>query len=188
MFLEMLQQRRSIRKYLQQTIEPQIIAQLIEAALRAPSSRSLSPWEFVIVDQPLLLAQLAQSKQYGSSFLQNAPLGIIICADPECCDVWIEDASIAATYIQLMAESIGLGSCWIQIRERMGDPAKTAEEFVKETLGIPGRLKVEAIISIGFAAEKLPPHRKEELNYQKVFYNEYGCNYNDKIGGCIDVS
>jgi len=177
MFLEMLQQRRSIRKYKKQTIEPPIIAQLIEAALRAPSSRNLNPWEFVIVDRPAKLAQLAQSKQHGSSFLQNAPLGIIICADPDRSDVWIEDASIAATYIQLMAESIGLGSCWIQIRERMQDTTNTAEESVKKTLGISSRLKVEAIIAIGFADEKLPPHRKEELQYQKVFYNEYGRSF-----------
>jgi nitroreductase len=174
MSLSLIQKRRSIRKYLQKPIEPGKIDVLVEAALRSPSSRGLCPWEFIVVNQPEILEQLAGSKQYGSAFLKDAALGIIICADPERSDVWVEDSSIAATYIQLTAQSIGLGSCWIQIRERKHDDAKTAEEFVKDVLGIRGHLKVDAIIAIGYPDEDPPVHSKDELHYEKVFYNRYG--------------
>jgi nitroreductase len=174
MFLALIQKRRSIRKYLKKPIEPGQIDILVEAVLRAPSSRGLCPWEFIVVNQPEILEQLAKSKQHGSAFLKDAALGIIICADPERSDVWVEDSSIAATYIQLTAQSIGLGSCWIQIRERMHDDTKSAEESVRDILEIPGHLKVDSIIAIGYPDEDPPVHSKDELHYEKAFYNRYG--------------
>lgn len=174
MFLSLIQKRRSVRKYLKKAIEPERINSLIEAALRAPSSRSLNPWQFIVVDDPELLEKLAKSKQHGSAFLKDAPLGIVVCADPGRSDVWVEDASITSTYIQLTAESLGLGSCWIQIRERMHDHRKTAAEYVKEILGIAENINVESIISLGYPNEQLAPHPKDSLDYEKVFFNKYG--------------
>jgi nitroreductase len=174
MVLSLIQKRRSIRKYLKKSIEPDKIDILIEAALRAPSSRGLKPWSFIIVNQQDVMEKLAKSKQSGSAFLKDAPLAIVICADPEHSDVWVEDVSIAATYIQLAAESLKLGGCWIQIRERIHDETKTAEEFVRDILAIPGNLKVAMIIAIGYPGENLPVHSKEELPYDKVFNNRYG--------------
>jgi nitroreductase len=174
MFFAMIRKRRSIRKFQKQALGPEIIAQLVEAGLRAPSSRDLNPWEFIVIDEPVMLEKLSRCKPHGSSFLGNAPLGIVVCADPGRSDVWVEDTSIAITYIQLLAESIGLGSCWIQVRERTHDQSQTAEEYIKETLHMPGHLKVEAIIAIGYPAEKLRPHPKEELQFEKVSYNQYG--------------
>lgn len=174
MFLTVIQKRRSIRKYQKKPIEPEIISQLVEAGLRAPSSRDLNPWEFIVVDDPGLLEKLSVCKPHGASFLRNAPLGIVVCADPSRSDVWIEDTSVAITMIQLLGESVGLGSCWIQIRERMREKSKTAGEYVREILQIPDRLEVEAIIAIGYPAEELPPHPKEKLQYAKVSLNQYG--------------
>lgn len=171
--LELVQKRRSIRRYLGKPIETEQVQILIETALRAPSSRGLNPWEFILVDQRELLEKLSNAKEHGSSFLKNAPLGIVICANPDRCDVWIEDASIAGAYLQLAAESLGLGSCWIQIRQRQHSQVKTAEEYVREVLNIPDQLKVEAIIAIGHPAEMLPPHSRAELERKKIHVNRY---------------
>ena len=174
MFLSLVQKRRSIRQYLERPVEKEKIEGLIEAALRSPSSRGFNPWEFIVVTDRDLLAKLSTAKPHGASFLKNAPLGIVVCADPEKCDAWIEDASIASIFLHLAAESLELGSCWIQIRMRMHDQTKTAQEYVQELLNIPGNLNVEAMIAIGYPAESKPPHRKENLQYEKVHYNEYG--------------
>jgi len=174
MFLSLVEKRRSIRKYQEKPVEADKVAMLIEAALRSPSSRGFNPWEFVIVTDQGLLAQLSKAKPHGASFLKNAALGIVVCADPEKCDVWVEDASIASVFIHLAAESIGLGSCWIQIRKRMYSDNKTSQEYVCELLNIPEHLKVESIIAVGYPAEKKAPHRKEELQYHKVHVNLYG--------------
>jgi len=174
MFLSLVQKRRSIRRYLDKPVEPEKVDKLIEAVLRAPSSRGFNPWEFVVVTDGVLLEKLSKAKPHGASFLKNASLGIAVCADPEKCDVWIEDASIASIYIHLAAESMELGSCWIQIRKRMHDQTKTAEQYIRELLNIPENFKVESIIAIGYPAEMKSPHSKENLQYEKVHYNGYG--------------
>ncbi|MBS1259508.1 MAG: NADH dehydrogenase [Candidatus Scalindua arabica] len=177
MFSSLIQKRRSIRKFQKNPVENEKIEILIEAALRSPSSRGYNPWEFIVVTEPDLLERLSSAKIHGSQFLKNAPLGIVVCADEDKCDVWVEDCSIASTFIFLASESIGLRSCWIQIRERMHNETITSEEYVSEVLGIPSRLKVESIIAVGYPDEKKPPHKKEELQYEKVFLNQYGKPY-----------
>ena len=116
--IEMLRNRRSIRKYRGEAVAPGSVKLLVEALLRAPSSRNINPWEFIIVDDRQLLQQLAAAKQHGSAFLQDAALGIVVCADSTQSDAWIEDCAIAAILAQMTALSLGLGSCWIQIRNR----------------------------------------------------------------------
>jgi len=174
MFLSLIQKRRSIRKYLEKPVEAEKIDTLIEAAVRSPSSRGFNPWEFVVVTDKTLLEKLSKAKPHGASFLKNAPLGIVVCADPEKCDVWVEDASIASIFIHLAAESMGLGSCWIQIRKRIHDQTTTAQEYIRGLLNIPENLNVESIVAIGYPAEKKAPHRKEKLQYEKVHYGLYG--------------
>jgi nitroreductase len=180
MFLSLIQKRRSIRKYLEKPVETEKIDQLIEAALRSPSSRGFNPWEFIVVTDKSLLEKLSKAKPHGASFLKNASLGIIVCGNPEKCDVWVEDASIASIFIHLAAESEGLGSCWIQIRKRMYDQTKTSNAYIRDLLNIPGNLNVESIVAIGYSDEKKPPHRKEELQYKKVHYGLYG-NYDPRV-------
>jgi nitroreductase len=177
MFISLIQKRRSIRKFLDKPIEAEKIDVLLEAALRAPSSRGLNPWEFIVVADRNLLEKLALAKKHGSTFLKNAPLGIVVYADPQKCDVWIEDASIASIFIHLAAESLGLGSCWIQIRERMHDGQKSSQEYITDILNIPAKMRVESIIAIGYPDETLPPHEKEELLYEKVHRDIYGRPY-----------
>jgi len=177
MFIALIQKRRSIRRFLPRPVEAEKINALLEAVLRAPSSRGLNPWEFIVVTDPDLLKKLSGAKQHGSAFVEHAALGIVVCADPEKCDVWVEDASIAAIFIQLAAESLGLGSCWIQIRERMHNGTKSAQEYVFETLNIPATMRVECIIAIGYPDEQKPPHKAEELLYEKVHADIYGRPY-----------
>jgi len=177
MFMSLIQKRRSIRKFLDKPIEAEKIDLLFEAALRAPSSKGLNPWEFIVVINRDLLEKLSRAKQHGSAFLKNAPLGIVVCADPQKCDVWVEDASIATIFIHLAAESLGLGSCWIQIRERMHDAKKSSQEYIAELLNIPATMRVESIIAVGYPAETLPPHGKDELLYEKVHRDIYGRPY-----------
>ena len=177
MFMNLIANRRSIRRFTKEKVESQKIELLKEAALRAPSSRGVNPWEFVFLTDPNLLGKLSGAKPHGSSFLKDAQLGIVVCADPAKSDVWVEDASIAAIFIQLAATSLELGSCWIQIRDRMHDGSQTAGAFIADVLNIPSTLKVEAMIAIGYPAESKSPHPKEELQNEKIHLNRYGKPY-----------
>jgi len=174
MFIDLIRNRRSIRKFTNEVIEADKVELLKETALRPPSSMGHNPWEYVFVTDAQLLAKLSKAKPHGSSFLADARLGIVVCADPDKSAVWIEDASIATIFIQLVAESLGLGNCWIQIRERMHDDTKSADSYIAELLNIPSNLKVESMVGIGYPAEQKAPHTREELQDEKVFLNKYG--------------
>lgn len=177
MFLSLIRRRRSIRRYTQEPVSAEKLKLLVEAALRAPSSMGNTPWEFVIVTDPDVLEKLSKAKPHGATFLKKAALGIIVCADPKKSSVWIEDASIAAIYVHLAAESLGLGSCWIQIRDRMHTEEISAGAYISKILDIPGNLQVEAMVAIGHPAEKIAPHPEETLQYQKAFFGAYGRPY-----------
>lgn len=173
MFFEQIRNRRSIRKFKDTPVEKEKVEQLIEAALRSPSSRSFNPWRFIVVDSPDLLKQLAQAKPHGSAFLKDAPLGIVVCADACASDVWVEDTAIASIFIHLAAQALKLGSCWIQIRKRDHTQSKSADALVKEILNIPRNIMIESIIAIGYPDEVKHGHGKETLAYDKVFFNGY---------------
>ena len=177
MFFPLIEKRRSIRKYKTDPVEADKIEKLVEAALRSPSSRSLNPWEFIVVTDPQVLEKLSRSKPHGASFLKGAPLGIVVCADPARCDVWIEDSSIASIFIHLAATALDLGSCWIQIRERMHDETQSAESYIKGLLGIPQHLTVESMVAVGYPDEDKPPHDVSGLPYSKVHSEQYGIGY-----------
>lgn len=169
-FFQVIEKRRSIRRYKNQLVEAQLIEKIVEAALRAPSSRNLQPCEFLVVTDQRLLSEMAKAKDYGASFLAEAPLALVVCGDPEKSDMWIEDASIASAFVFLAAEALGLGSCWIQIRERKHKTGKPAEEILRDILHIPSHLKVLSIIAIGYPAEEKTGHIKEELQFEKVHH------------------
>ena len=174
MFHSLIRTRRSIRRYENKPIEAEKIDLLLEATLRPPSSNNRKPWEFVVVTDKELLEQLSSAKPHGAGFLKDAALGIVVCADPGKCDVWVEDASIAGAFIHLAAAALGLGSCWIQIRKREHADGRMARDCVAELLELPDNLEVEAIIAVGYPAEEKAPHPQEELPFEKISYNRYG--------------
>jgi nitroreductase len=171
--IEIVRTRRSIRSFTREPVAKEQVDLLVEALLRAPTSRNLKPWSFVVVDDRGLLEKLSGAKEHGSAFLKGAPLGIVVCADPARSDVWVEDCSIAAIMVQLVAQSLGLGSCWIQIRERRHDAFGTAEEHIQGVLGIPAGIKVACVIAVGHAAEQRQPVPASELEYGKVKRNRW---------------
>jgi nitroreductase len=174
MLLELLQKRRSIRRFAATQIEKEKIDCLIEAMLRSPSSRSLNPWEFVVVQDRATIEALSRAKTHGSAFMKDAPLAIVVCADPKKCDVWVEDSSIATLLLHLAAADLGLGSCWVQIRLREHDATRTSSEYVAKLLGLPAGLEVEAIVAIGYPQESKPGHSRESLLFERVHYGRYG--------------
>ena len=171
--IELLRNRRSARKYKNRVIEPEKIEVLKEALLRSPTSRNKHPWEFVFADDRELLQRLALSKPHGAMFLEHAALGIVVCADGEKSDVWTEDCSIASILVQMVAQSMGLGSCWIQIRNRIFGEQTASEEHVRNLLRMPSNIRIESIIALGYPAEEKKPISHDDLDYTKIRINSF---------------
>jgi nitroreductase len=177
--LPLLKKRRSIRRFEDRPVPPEVVADIIEAALRSPSSRSLCPWEFIVVTDRKKLDRLATAKPHGGSFLGQAPLAIAIAADPQRCDVWIEDASIATLMIHLAAADLGLGSCWVQIRSRQHDDHQSASQIVAGELGLPKGMEVLALVAMGYPRETKQGHPRDSLLFQKVHIEKFGQPYGE---------
>jgi len=173
MFYDLLKSRRSIRKFQNREVEKGKLDLILKGALLAPSSRARRPWEFIAVTDGELLKKLSGCRDHGSEFLAGAPLGIIVIADSGMSDVWTEDVSIAAIIIQLSAQSLGLSSCWIQVRERFHSGQIKSEDYIKGILGIPGKYSVECIAAIGYAAEEKKAYGEHELLYDKIHVNRF---------------
>ena len=112
--LEMLKHRRSVRDYTGEAIPKEQLDQILAAGLLSPSGRSRKPWELVVVQDRDTLKELVKCREGAANMLEKAGCAILVFADPEKTDVWTEDCSIVMSNMHLMADSLGLGSCWIQ--------------------------------------------------------------------------
>ncbi len=170
---EVFQRRRSIRRFEDRPVEKEKILRLLEAAFLAPSGRNIRPWHFVVITDRDIIRKLADAKS-GARPLTTAPLAIVVAADEDTTDIWIEDSSIAADHIHLAATDLGLGSCWIQIRGRQNIQSdQTAEQYVRQLVGLPECFRITCIIAVGYPAEHKPPH-DPRIEFDKVSLNHYG--------------
>lgn len=172
-FFDLLKTRRSIRKYQPEAVEKEKILKIVQAALMSPASKRSNSWEFIVVEDKNTLEQLSVSRPHGSQMLKEAVLGIVVVADTTKSDVWFEDASIASIIIQLQAQDLGLGSCWVQIYNRRKDDHTTSGEYIKSLLDIPEKYDVLNIVSIGYPAEDKKPFDEKQLAIEKIHYEKF---------------
>ena len=165
---ELLLSRHSIRRYTDQTIDADDVRTILEAALLAPSSKNARSWQFVVVEDRDTMARLAECKPAYAASLKEAPLAVVVTADPAKSEAYIEDASVAAIFMHLQAAALGIGSCWVQVRGRMDAMGEPSEDVVREILGIPHDMVVECIVTFGYSAENRRPVDPSKLLWEKV--------------------
>lgn len=170
--LETLKSRRSIRKYKNTKIDKNILDSLLKSLLLSPSSMNKKPLEFIVVEDKDILSNLEKCKKLGTIALKTAPTAIVIIANTEVSDVWIEDAAIASTILQLQAEHLGLGSCWIQIRNR-NSINESSETEVRQALNIPKNYGVLSIITLGYKDEEKLSYEDPIVDSSKFHYNVF---------------
>lgn len=172
-FQDLVVNRRSIRKYTDQELNGDNVKKILESALISPSSKSKMPWEFVVVEDKNVLTQLKECKQFGTKPLESCPLAVVVCADPTVSDVWIEDASVAAFMIQLQTADFGLGSCWVQVRDRFMENGDPSEEYVRNILNIPDHIRVLCIVTLGYKDEDRKPYDLSKNKWEKIHIGQW---------------
>lgn len=165
--------RHSIRKYTSEPLEAEDVQLILEAALLAPTSKSSRSWQFVVVDDRDMLARLAECKPAGAAPIARCPMVVVVLGDPAKSDPWIEDASIAAEFMQLQAADLGLGSCWIQVRGRQTADGLWSEDYVRRLLEIPEELQVLCIMTFGHKDEERRPVDTSKLLWEKVHIGKW---------------
>ncbi|MBQ8969505.1 MAG: nitroreductase family protein [Bacteroidaceae bacterium] len=172
-FSELITLRRSHRKFTDEPVGEDDLRLVMRAGLMAPSSKGLHSYEFVTVSDREKMQALSHCKNMGADFVAEAPMAIVVLGNPEVSDVWIEDASVASTMIMLQAEDLGLGACWVQVRDRKDKDGHAAEENVKILLGIPAGMRVLSIIALGHKGMERKPQNEERLKWDKIHHEAW---------------
>ncbi len=167
-FFEMIEKRRSVRRFTADAVTEEMIAKMLKAALSAPSSKNSRSSSFMVVDKPELLERISLMRDFGSALIKDAPLAVLVMGDPALADTWVDNASIAATYLQLAAEALGLGSCWVHVNGRTrvtADPDSVKSEgYLREFLPVPAGRRILCAVAIGHPAtpDTAPRQPKDE--------------------------
>lgn len=147
---ECIKTRRSVRRYTKQLIDEQIIHQIIEAGISAPSGKNGQPWKFKVVTDKNLINDISGLSIYGS-WMKTAPLFIAVFLDNTCSYNHVKDIQSCGAAMQnmmLAAHALDVGSCWI------GEILPKAEE-VKSIININNpKLDLMGIVVLGYKASR----------------------------------
>ncbi len=152
---EAIKERHSIRRYVEgRDVPAETVERLLQAAIAAPSAGNCQPWHFVVVRDPKTKRGLAEAA-YGQQFVAQAPVVIVVCADPArsasrygrrgselyC----LQDTAAATENILLGVTALGLGACWVGAFD---------EGAAAAALNLPSHLRPVAIIPVGHPDER----------------------------------
>ncbi len=156
-FSELIKIRQSDRKYETRPVDKVLVMKCIEAARLAPSACNSQPWKFVVVDDPVLLKEMADAAQgMGmNKFSHEAPVIVAVVLEKMNLSASIGsvikdkeysllDVGIAVEHFCLQAADLGLGTCimgWFN------------EKKVRKMLGI-GRKRVPLLLTLGYPASE----------------------------------
>ena len=107
---DMIMHRRSVRQYTDERIAEDTLNKILYAGLAAASSKNRRPWEFVVVRDKDMLNRLGECRPSAGNLLGKCDTAIVVAADSELVDVWVEDCASAMTQMHLMADALGIGS------------------------------------------------------------------------------
>lgn len=167
---DVILKRRSVRSYTAEEIPKEKLRRIIEAGLLAPTGRNRKPCEFYVIGDKALLKSLSEIKPAGGAMLKDCAAAIVVMGDSDKSDTWIEDASIALSYMQLMAADRGVGSCWCQIRLRGSSSGSDAESCVRRLLSAPDNFRIVGILALGMPENMPEPHSAGDAEWSKVHF------------------
>lgn len=165
--LDLILKRRSVRQYLKKEVEETVLKDILSAGLLAPTGMNKKPCIFYVIKKREILEALSTVKPAGAAMLKEAPVAIAVVVDEERTDTWVEDSSIALSFMQLEAADKNLGSCWVQIRLRTNE-GKSSEEKVQKLLNLSDKDRVVGILALGYPEKEVKAHSLEEIDWSKV--------------------
>ena len=168
--LQAIHTRRSIRKYLSPTVPEELINRLLAAAMQAPSARNQQPWEFVVIDDRAILAEIPRFMP-NAAMAADAPLAILVCADlalEKSEGYWVVDCAAAVENMLLAAHALGLGAVWCGVY-----PRQQRMESLKRLIGLPQGVIAHSLVVVGYPGEQVPaesryrPERVRRNHWQR---------------------
>ncbi|MHA1491160.1 MAG: nitroreductase family protein [Promethearchaeota archaeon] len=155
-FLNFLKERRSIRNFQDKKIPDEEIKMILEAGRWTPSASNRQAWKFIVIKNREFMKWMAKTAIYGS-FVRKALVAIAIVGDMKENPNWyIQDTSLVSMNMQLMAWSLGIGTCWIGSMDR---------EKAKKILGLGKEDFLLTILPLGYIRGDVPkPTLRKDLD------------------------
>jgi len=180
-FYDVIENRTSIKKYKNTSLDRAKVERMINAAIMSPSWKNEAAYKFIIVEEQNkknVIAQAVRNKtQEAADAVKEAPMVAVVVATPEKSgeidnkEFYLVDGAIAMEHFILAATEEGYGTCWI---------AAVDEKKVKTELGIPESYRVVGLTPVGEIGEqKKDQTKKDAQNY--VFLNSWNTAYTDKV-------
>jgi nitroreductase len=165
--MEAILSRRSIRNYTSQKVSDQLIQELLEAAMSAPSAGNEQPWHFVVINDLNLLGEITRFHPYAG-MLRKAQVAILICVDLDLGNegFLVQDGSAATENLLIAAHAKGLGAVWLGIY-----PLKERITGMLKLLDLPERILPLSLVSIGYPAEEV--RRENRYHPARVHTNRW---------------
>lgn len=178
--IKAIEDRRSIRKYMNKPVEDEKLLQILESARLAPSGSNTQPWQIIVVKEQENREKVAKAS-YNQKWMVSAPVHLVCVADikarlPKSKDLYIDeyskefevkqmirDTSIAIEHMVLTATDLGLGTCWIAWFEQ--------KDF-RPVLNIPEDKYVVAVLTLGYPDEAPNPRPRKSLE-EIVHYEQW---------------
>ena len=167
--MDIIFNRRSVRKYTEQKIEPEKVDRMLRAAMQAPSATNQQPWEFLVIDDKETIVKLAEFSPYAK-MLPGAPLAMVILEKQGMRAPLFTEQDLGACVQNLMLQAVedGLGSVW------MGVGRETEREtFLTEMFNLPETVKPFAVLAIGYPADENANKFVDRYDETRVHYNKY---------------
>ena len=161
--------RRSIRKYLDKAVPGEMLDDLLQAAMAAPSAVAKDPWHFIVVQDRETLNKIADILPSGK-MLRQATAAFIVCGDINKANIQAEsyllqDLSAATENILIAANILELGTCWLGIH-----PREDRLSGIRQLFELPDNIIPMCGIAIGWPAEKPEArtrYRNERVHIEK---------------------
>lgn len=165
--------RRSIRKYDQSKIvDKETLEEILKYSSMGPSYGNAHPISFIVVEDSEKRKKLSEIEMFGTSYIKDVPQLIVIIADTEISKTWVEEGSIAASYLQLQAQEMGLNTSWISLKEGTTQAGQDYQEFVRELFELPKKYSALCIIPIGYGNEKVRKRQDFDIA-EKIHYDKF---------------
>ncbi|NLO09627.1 MAG: nitroreductase family protein [Clostridiales bacterium] len=168
--MDIIFNRRSIRRYKKQAVEQVKIERLLKAAMQAPSAANQQPWEFIVVQSKESLRKLAEISQY-SKMVVDAPLALVLLGNKDRMKSqrhWEQDMAASAQNILLEAVHLGLGGVWIGVA-----PLQDKMDIVSKQYELEDRLSPFCVISIGYPDEGQEHKFVDRFDPERIHYEKY---------------
>jgi len=166
--LNLILDRRSIRRFTEQKIEKQTLTELLTAAMYAPSAVNKQPWHFVVIDRKELMESIMEIHP-NAGMLSTASHAVVVCGDEQLQHddgYWVVDCGAATENLLLAAHALGLGGCWVGLH-----PRETRKNHISRLLGLPAHVQPFALVALGYPLEKRP--RPDRFHPEKVRHNKW---------------